>query len=207
MDSRAIEDRTCNENVVSKGSNFWEQLKVPSLRGSMSVTDLVNHLEHCITEQMTSGNPAMSGEDQWNKDVLDEITQHLLSDSQNPLASDEQCLMSRVNSLYCLLQKDANTDHALHMNSKKKVDAETSTDEESDDDDDDERDTVSPLGGKRKMSEYATSSKSKLDNVNNKQNSAMSRKDSLGDLLLGLPRIASLPKFLFNPSDDGGRAR
>ncbi|KAL0397166.1 UNVERIFIED_CONTAM: hypothetical protein Scaly_0165000 [Sesamum calycinum] len=32
--------------------------------------------------------------------------------------------------------------------------------------------------------------------------SSMSRKDSVGDLLLNLPRIASLPQFLFNISED-----
>ena len=31
---------------------------------------------------------------------------------------------------------------------------------------------------------------------------AMSRKDSFGDLLLHLPRIASLPKFLFGISEE-----
>ncbi|RHN64855.1 hypothetical protein MtrunA17_Chr4g0073601 [Medicago truncatula] len=32
--------------------------------------------------------------------------------------------------------------------------------------------------------------------------SGMFRKDSFGDLLFNLPRIASLPKFLFNMSQD-----
>ena len=36
-----------------------------------------------------------------------------------------------------------------------------------------------------------------------KQTPAMSRKDSVGDLLLNLPRIASLPHFSFNISEDG----
>ncbi|XP_027179809.1 thylakoidal processing peptidase 1, chloroplastic-like [Coffea eugenioides] len=35
-----------------------------------------------------------------------------------------------------------------------------------------------------------------------KQPPPMSRKDSVGDLLLNLPRIASLPQFLFNISED-----
>ncbi|KAK9029561.1 hypothetical protein V6N11_026674 [Hibiscus sabdariffa] len=39
-----------------------------------------------------------------------------------------------------------------------------------------------------------------------KQALGMSRKDSFGELLLHLPRIASLPKFLFNISEDEERS-
>ncbi|OMO73956.1 cc-nbs-lrr resistance protein [Corchorus olitorius] len=54
-----------------------------------------------LLKKMTS-----SGEDLQGRDLLEEITQYLLSDSQHTSASDEQSLMSRVNSLCCLLQKD-----------------------------------------------------------------------------------------------------
>ncbi|KAF3787191.1 hypothetical protein EJ110_NYTH22259 [Nymphaea thermarum] len=206
MDSRAIEEHGSIGNDKSKGSDLWEQFRNPALRSSMSMSDLVNHIENCITEQMTSGNPLPAGEGPWSKDALDEIAQYLLSDSQNQTASDEQCLMTRVNSLYCLMQKDTGTDQETHATSEKKGNAQGQTDYQSDDDDDDDDDdAISPLGGYGKMAKYVASSNAGIeDGPDRKQSTTMSRKDSLSDLLLNLPRIASLPQFLFNISDDVG---
>ncbi|CAN6482234.1 unnamed protein product [Victoria cruziana] len=204
MDSRAIEEHGSIEKDKSKGSDLWEQFRNPALRSSMSMSDLVNHIEHCITEQMASGNPLPAGEGPWNKDALDEIAQYLLNDSQNQMASDEQCLMTRVNSLYCLLQKDIANDQATHVTSKNKGNAGEQTDSQSDEEDDDD-DAISPLGGYGKMAKYVASSNTELEEGPDcKRSTAMSRKDSLSDLLLNLPRIASLPQFLFNISDDAG---
>ncbi|KAJ4709526.1 ATP-dependent DNA helicase [Melia azedarach] len=55
MDTRAIEGSGIGE-VNSKAPKNWDQIKVPGLHPSMSVSDLMNHIEHCISEQRTSGN-------------------------------------------------------------------------------------------------------------------------------------------------------
>lgn len=124
----------------------------------MSVSDLMSQIENCI-----------SGTDQQNdRGVLEEINQYLLSDSQLYSGSDkdnELSLMSRVNSLCCLLQRAPSTTQLF-----------------------------SP-----KTDHHAAPPNSGDDC---KQAQAVSRKDSFGDLLLSLPRIASLPQFLFNLSQD-----
>ncbi|RVW21136.1 hypothetical protein CK203_109954 [Vitis vinifera] len=89
MDTRAMEgSRNCETDDLKRQRN-WEQLKVPGLHPSISMSDLMNHIENRISEQMTSGNPA--------------------------LTSDEKSL-SRVNSLCCLLQKDPGSVQNLQMN-------------------------------------------------------------------------------------------
>jgi hypothetical protein len=74
----------------------------------MSVDDLVNHLGNCISEQITSGNPALANNEVPTKETLEGIAQYLLGDTQGPpvSASDERSLMARVDSLCCLIQKD-----------------------------------------------------------------------------------------------------
>ncbi|KAJ0965781.1 hypothetical protein J5N97_026919 [Dioscorea zingiberensis] len=134
--------------------------------------DLANHLEQCISEQMISGNP---GNSLPSRDVLEELTQYLLSDTQVSSTSDELSLMSRVNSLCCLLQKDGPTVQNL----------QTSNNHES-------LDEYGP---------HSTPQDDRNDAAVLKQQ-GISRKESFGDLLLHLPRIASLPQFLFNISEE-----
>lgn len=144
MDGHAIEGNgSCetNDNLKLKVGGVLQQ--------SMSMNDLMSHIGHCISEQMTT---TACG----NRDMLEDIAQYLLSDSQFVTASDEKSLMSRVNSLCCLLQEDPST-----VNNN----------------------------GENSASDF-------------KDASAMSRKDSFGELLLHIPRIASLPKFLFNISEE-----
>ncbi|XP_058067772.1 uncharacterized protein LOC131217060 isoform X2 [Magnolia sinica] len=191
MDARAIEESSSNENEELKQPRHWDQLKVPGIRPSMSVSDLVTHIGQCM--QMTSSNP--TGEGSWGRDMLDEITQYLLSDSQFSAASDEQSLMSRVNSLCCLLQKDAATVQDPQVKSEGVQGVEDG-----------------PGNQLKSLPESACEDKAvcdflasegELDDVSDrKKPPAMSRKDSVGDLLLHLPRIASMPQFLFNISED-----
>ncbi|XP_039051274.1 uncharacterized protein LOC120192596 [Hibiscus syriacus] len=94
---------TC-EAVGSKQLRNWDQIKVPGPNPSMSMNDLMNHIEQCLSEQMTFGNP--SSENRPDQEMLEEIAQYLFSDAQFATASDEKSLMARVNSLCCLLQKD-----------------------------------------------------------------------------------------------------
>lgn len=182
MDSCAVEDNRNRATEQSKRLNHLNQLKVPGLRPSMSISDLVSHLGHCISEQMTSGNPLFSDGLQ-NENMLEEISQYLLSDSQHAPTSDEQSVMSRVNSLCCLLQKDT---PAAAQNSQVKTE-------------DDGR-----LNPEMESSEYVVDLNGSPERD---QAPSMPRIDSLGDLLLHLPRIASLPQFLFNIPEDDNQIR
>ncbi|KAL8056331.1 hypothetical protein ABFX02_04G113100 [Erythranthe guttata] len=149
----------------------WDQIKVPGTHSSMSMTDLVNHLEHRISEQgisaSSSQNPILSSDEWQSLQILDDIQRCLFTENNNNINngqhspdSDEKSLMSRVNSLCCLLQKDKDNDNVKREEDENRGD------------------------------------------VNEVSSSSMSRKDSAGDLLLNLPRIASLPQFLFNISED-----
>ncbi|XP_057722859.1 uncharacterized protein LOC130936731 [Arachis stenosperma] len=188
MDCRAIEGSSSSE-AESKAPRNWDEIKVPGLRPSMSVSDFLGHIEHCLSEQITS-------EPEY-QEMLEDIAQYLLSDNQaiGTAASDEKSLMSRVNSLCCLLQKDPPTVQNSH---------------------DHETVVEGPDRGKgiqlAHTHETVMDDKSRIDFKileedsrdvsSSKQAPGMSRKDSFGELLLHLPRIASLPKFLFNISEE-----
>ncbi|XP_058114002.1 uncharacterized protein LOC131256916 isoform X2 [Magnolia sinica] len=180
MDSQATEDNGSSENEEHKEPNQWDQLKFHGLHPSMSMSDLVNHIGNCISEQMNSANPLLSSQARsQSREMLDEITQYLLSDSQGTSASDEQSLMSRVNSLCCLLQKDPATIQKPR--------------------------NEGGLGGEDSMNGQPNSTHGDTlasEGSGCKQLPAISRKDSVGELLLHLPRIASVPQFLFNIAED-----
>lgn len=179
MDCTSIEGSTSSE-TDSKGPRNGDQMKLPGLRPSMSVSDFIGQIELCLSEQMTSGNPPFSDGGSEYKEVLEDIAQHLLNDNQVAATSDEKSLMSRVNSLCCLLQKDPVTVQNLNY-------AEDSTVE-------------GPVDGK----DVKPAEEESTDASGGKHALGMSRKDSFSDLLLQLPRIASLPKFLFNISEEDG---
>jgi hypothetical protein len=181
---------------VLKNPSLWEQLNAQGLiKASMSVDDLVNHLGNCISEQMTSGNSNMPGNSMPPKELLEDLAQYLLSDTQAgqaTSASDEKSLMARVNSLCCLIQKDTN--NAGGPNNTQPVNGNIS-DENADSD--------------REGEEFNSRPSTNLTGNNSKEENpaGMSRKDSFGDLLLHLPRIASMPQFLFNISEDSENER
>ncbi|OMO73958.1 hypothetical protein COLO4_26778 [Corchorus olitorius] len=182
MDTPVIKEIRGNAKEVSQ----WDQIRFPGLPASMSMSDLVNHIGNCITEQMTS-----SGEELQGRDLLEEITQCLLSDSQHTSASDEQYLMSRVNSLCCLLQKDPAVAPTSNIKEDDAVDAR------------EYGKNVFKNVEDGSFSASAPVTTNEPDEVSgSKRPQAMSRKDSVGDLLLNLPRIASLPQFLFNFMED-----
>jgi hypothetical protein len=177
------------------------QIKLPGLHPSMSMDDLVNHIGNCISEQMGPESSNFASD----RSMLEEFTQYLFNDSQFPPtsdeqqpASDEQYVMSRVNSLYSLLQKDPPAakqpvQNGLNAMEDRKVGESNSAECKSkmvafeihqDDDDDDDDDSGS------------------------QQENGLSRQESAGDLLLNLPRIASMPHFLFPmPEDSGSHVR
>uniref|UniRef100_A0A2P2JC09 Uncharacterized protein MANES_06G031800 n=1 Tax=Rhizophora mucronata TaxID=61149 RepID=A0A2P2JC09_RHIMU len=198
MDTRAIEGRGNCEAVASMGLRNWDQIKVPGLHPSMSMTDLMNHIGNCISEQMTSGNAPFSGDESECQGILEDMAQYLLSDTQMTASSDEKRLMARVNSLCCLLQKDPTSTQNMQIN-------EESCAEECDLGKGIQQNYTNELlqDNKSRMDIKAPEGNAK-DVSGSKQAPGMSRKDSFGELLLHLPRIASLPKFLFNISEEDG---
>ncbi|KAK6235995.1 hypothetical protein SCA6_011332 [Theobroma cacao] len=199
MDSHAIEGSGVCEAVDSKGSRNWDQIKVPGLHPSMSMSDFMSHIGHCLSEQMTSGNPSSENIPDC-QEMLEEIAQYLLSDTQFTTASDEKSLMSRVNSLCCLLQKDTTTGTNSQGNGENYGGPDDGKDVQ--------------LNGSYESGfnitangDVKTSEGDTKEVSTSKQAPGMSRKDSFGELLLHLPRIASLPKFLFNISEDDGESQ
>ncbi|CAL0335243.1 unnamed protein product [Lupinus luteus] len=176
MNTHAMKDfRSRGAETLKLLSNL-DQIKLPGLNPSMSMNDLVNHIGNCISEQCDS---------QYNRSILEEFTQSLFNDTQlATAASDEQYVMSRVNSLYSLLQKDPSTEDTTMMRNE---------------------------GGKVGMNHNidtthvsASFEDQKDDGYGFKHGSGISRKESVGELLTNLPRIASFPQFLFHMAQDSG---
>lgn len=155
----------------------------------MSMSDLVSHIENRFTEHRSSNNH-MSNDEREGLAILDEISKCLFTDSQHAPTSDEKSIMTRVNSLYSLLQKDNGavqdfnfksgySNDMVMMDNKKIHELDCSAPEIT-------NEVASALHGES------------ADVSDEKQEPGMSRKDSVGELLLNLPRIASLPQFFFN---------
>lgn len=185
MDTHVIEELK-NSGEQWKELSNWDQIKVPGLHNSMSMSDLVSHLENRISEQRTSNNVVLSSDERHGLEILEEISRCLFSDSQYMPASDEKSLMTRVNSLCCLLQRgDSFADLSV-------VDRKTG-----------EFDFLPAYASGSKEENMSAAAEGEMEDVSGcKLAPSMSRKDSVGDLLLNLPRIASLPQFLFNISED-----
>jgi len=173
-----------------------DQIKLPGFHPSMSMSDLVNHLGQCISEQMTTVNPGISIHEEEKNSILEDIAQYLLSDSQVPPTSDEKSLMSRVNSLCCLLQRDPSTtnlqlksEDAMNLSAHRMGDPKLGLASQED-------------NNLKEIPEQSNTESNSRNDI--QESSAMSRKDSVGDLLLNLPRIASLPQFLYNFWEDHG---
>jgi len=167
------------------------QIKLPGLHPSMSMDDLVSHIEHCISEQMGPENSSFTND----RAVLEEFTQYLFNDTQFPPVSDEQNVMSRVNSLYCLLQKDPSAPEEKQVQNGNNV-FDAAENRIVDEGNSAER--------KRKMFDFEIQQDDDDASGSQQQENGLSRKESAGDLLLNLPRIASLPHFLFPMSEDSG---
>lgn len=182
MDTHAIEEKGSFGTQGPKWLNNLDQIKVPGLHSTMSMSDLVSHIGQCLTEQTSSCNPLFPSDEAPNRDILEQITQYLFNDAQFTSASDEQSLMPRVNSLCCLLQSEPATAQSLQVKSKNGTNMTGNGK------------IASPRESKTAMDFPAT--KDETDDVSScKQPPSMSRKDSVGELLLNLPRIASLPQF------------
>ncbi|KAH6771953.1 ATP-dependent DNA helicase, partial [Perilla frutescens var. hirtella] len=194
MGTLTVEDIKNSKIDQLKELSNWDQIKAPGLHSSMSMSDLVSHLEHRISEQGTSNNPTLSSDEWQSLQILDDIKRCLFSDNQNLPDSDEKSLMSRVDSLCCLLQKDAPAGSNAQLKRDNSLDLSLVRKE------DDDSDSDGALTTEKKAGDNLNDEHEDVSGMN--QASSMSRKDSVGDLLLNLPRIASLPQFLFNISED-----
>ncbi|KAK4784175.1 hypothetical protein SAY86_018543 [Trapa natans] len=198
-DAGAIEVGMKMEAVNARMTTH-EQVNIPGLRKSMSLTDFMNHIGQSIAENVESGmyKPADGLHVQ---ETFEDIAKHLLSDNQMTTVSDEKLLMSRVNSLCCLLQIDpqgkvqglqagdeADTSGVTDGAGKETVPGDTSDS------------TAESQGITREVK--VTEGDQKDVSSSCKQQLGMLRKDSFADLLLQLPRVASLPKFLFDISEE-----
>lgn len=203
MDTRAIEGNGSSEAVDSTGPGNQDQIKLTGLHQSMSMSDLMSHIGQCISEQMTSGTLPTADEGSEYHGILADIAQYLLNDNQLTSTSDEKSLMTRVNSLCCLLQKDSASVQNSQGNGENcgdGLDGGTGVELKHKP----EQMHDAKYRGDLKFYEADTRDVSGSKQV---PVPAMSRKDSFGDLLLQLPRIASLPKFLFNISEDDGETQ
>ena len=122
---------------------------------------------------MTCGNQPLS-----DHEILEEIAQCLLSDTQlTTTASDEKSLMSRVNSLGCLLHEEQDdTAQNLQVYAGDGI-------------------------GSNAHPNNTFDNRTRSDDTNdvtssNHPTAGMSRENSFGELLFNLPRITSLPKLL-----------
>ncbi|RZB78852.1 3-dehydroquinate synthase, chloroplastic [Glycine soja] len=118
MNIHAMEDFRSRGAETLKFLSNLDQIKLPGLHPSMSMDDLVSHIGHCISEQMGSDNPSLAGDSLYSRSILEEFSQYLFNDSQHATTSDEQRVMSRVNSLYCLLQKDPSSAEDINTMAK-----------------------------------------------------------------------------------------
>ncbi|KAK9715579.1 hypothetical protein RND81_06G174500 [Saponaria officinalis] len=185
IDTRAIEASTSTESGKLKNSKSFEQLIIQGIRPSMSMADLVNHIENC----MSSENLSFPENESESHKILEDIAQHLLGDFNFTSCSDEISLMSRVNSLCSLIQKDGTPVPSFEVPADEKGTTPSHAAEKTDQSCA-KVDTSALESGTKDVSGF-------------KQVPSMPRIDSFGDLLLQLPRIASLPKFLFDISEDG----
>lgn len=197
IDSGVIEDTKNKGMQELKNLSCWDHIRVPGLHPSMSMNDLVSHIENQILEPSISNSPILSNDQRQSLEILEEISRCLFTDSRHAITSDEKSVMSRVNSLCCLLQRDPSSVQEVPL------DRGNNTNMTSEDD----KDIHEPKWFDTELKSKVAEKSPTLDGEPNdgsgcKQEPGMSRKDSVGDLLLNLPRIASLPQFCFNFSED-----
>ncbi|PWZ26454.1 hypothetical protein Zm00014a_019102 [Zea mays] len=135
---------------------------------------IVPGLEALQGNERSAGGPPLTTNDAISKKAWEDLVQHLFSDTPSLPALDDNNLTSRVDSLYSLLEKDT-APPAMR-------DPECSSDGG-----DIGAIQVDSDGFKRGLDPSPP---------------GISRNDSLDELLLNLPKIASIPQFLFNRTED-----
>ncbi|XP_072969715.1 uncharacterized protein [Typha angustifolia] len=173
MGTEIMKENMSAGGKILKDRSHCGQFKIPKLRPSISISDFMNH----ISEQMNLGHEQLSGESLSSKEMLDDLAQYLLSDSHITTAADEKSLMSRVNSLCSLIQKDANHAGGEDGNS-------------------------ADISNRKPAVGAAALNGESNDASESQQPWRFSRNESFGELLMNLPRIASLPQFLIDIAED-----
>ncbi|GJM87104.1 hypothetical protein PR202_ga03027 [Eleusine coracana subsp. coracana] len=166
-----------------KNSNWRNELKKPELRASMSLNNFVNHFGDCMAEQRTVDNPPLANNEEQSREKLRDLAQCLFSETQGLVASDDKCLMARVQSFYSLLENNSVPSAMTRAEGKDSSNID-----------------VVELDSDCSDEDLKSSNHRKPIGVT--ESPATSRKDSFGDLLLSLPRIASIPQFLFDIPED-----
>ncbi|KAG2239950.1 hypothetical protein Bca4012_015457 [Brassica carinata] len=126
------------------------------------------------------------GNDPEHMEKFEILKQQLLSDNIQFDTPDEKSLMPRVNSLFNLLYKDPNVSANSQLNTEMSGGFKSE---------------LHDLNGA-----VSANNSRVLDPASSSKPQGMLRKDSFSDLLLHLPRITSLPKFLSNISEEDGDA-
>ncbi|KAK1429766.1 hypothetical protein QVD17_11984 [Tagetes erecta] len=192
------------------GQNNTRQQYAPGVQPNISLSDLVNHIGNSLSEQNSSMNLPFSNNapvQGYPKDMLENISQILLSDNQLTAASDERTLMSRVNSLCCLLQDYENGQQVVNNSS---IPHQYQIPHQARNDSSTLESILMPVNAtpteNLMISSTPGSSQMVQQDGNDNSNpeaSGISRKDSFSELVHQLPRIASLPRFLFDISENG----
>ncbi|XP_047180905.1 uncharacterized protein LOC124847454 isoform X3 [Vigna umbellata] len=198
MNIHAMKDFRSRGAETLKFLSNLDQIKLPGLHPSMSMDDLKDP-----STAEDANTMAKNGNGLRDANVMSRVNSlySLLQCAEDTMTRNgngprDADVLSRVNSLYCLLQKDtaaaedSNTitrnANGLDADDSGKVGVSNSNSTQ-----------LSP--GKTKVADL----ESQPDDASCKQGgTGMSRKESSGDLLLNLPRIASLPQFLFHMSED-----
>ncbi|KAH0915462.1 hypothetical protein HID58_029908 [Brassica napus] len=165
--------------VLSDSGNITDssQIKVPGLQQSMSVSDFVG----LLSDSAVGNHPE-------HMENFNGMKQQLLSDNiQFDAPQDEKSLMPRVDSLFNLLYKDLNGAANSQLNTEVSVGLKSELSDLK---------GIVPDNNNNRVLDPASSSRPQ----------GMLRKDSFSDLLLHLPRITSLPKFLSNISEEDSDA-
>lgn len=223
MDSRASEESGISDaddlhvNVTAK----CEQIRFAAPYGGLgnqssdllspkSMDTSVNQTVSGSSEIRCANISVPIGEEAWqaNKKMLDDIAQHLLSDSLLSAGCDEQKVIARVNSMHSLLEKDVSTTHASNENTESlensgaghglgrlvKGENEEQVCEINDD-----------------MTEAVFSRDDRIKSQVNvmedgytdcKPSTGIARQDSLADLLVNIPRIASFHHLFVHSPDE-----
>uniref|UniRef100_A0A7N0UPT6 TRF2/HOY1 PH-like domain-containing protein n=2 Tax=Kalanchoe fedtschenkoi TaxID=63787 RepID=A0A7N0UPT6_KALFE len=170
------------------------QYKDPAgIRPSMSKLDLMN----CLDNMMGPVADPSSAEAAERKSQIEHLADIMLNDSDShlPPPTDENSVMARVNSLCSLLQKDPVEAPNTFRDIQHDVSLNPST-----------------MGTNHKENPngiffnpttmHADSHMEEAEDNLAMRPTGLMRKDSYGDLVLNLPHIESLPKFLNNISED-----
>ncbi|CAH8352851.1 unnamed protein product [Eruca vesicaria subsp. sativa] len=174
-DAAGLQPSMSVSDFVALLSTDSSQIKVPGLQQSISVSDFVGFL-----------SDSAGGNHPEHLEKFESLKQQLLSDNIQFDTPDEKSLMPRVNSLFNLLYKDPNVAANSQLNTEVSVGLKSE---------------LNHLNG----TVSANNNNRVLDPASSSKPQGMLRKDSYSDLFSQLPRITSLPKFLFNISEEDGK--